>query len=95
MYRNKHYLTAVTTSSVPPVYTNSCHGTLRSVSLQAGASVIATIAIINGTGFQVRQERYMLVTWFKHTRTEPTFLYGYWLTWYNRGLIILTYKKMY
>lgn len=50
---NKQHLTASTTSSIPPVYTNSCLSTLRSISLQAGAGVIATIAIIFSTGFQI------------------------------------------
>lgn len=65
-----HYLTALAIGCIPPVNTDSCFSTRDSISLQAGAGVIATVALVSFTGLQIRDLRYMFVTWLKHTRRE-------------------------
>lgn len=65
-----HYLTALAVGCIPPVNTDSCFSTRDSISLQAGAGVIATVALVKFTGLQVREWRYMFVTRVKHTRRE-------------------------
>lgn len=65
-----HDLTALAVGCIPPVNTDSCFSTLDSISLQAGAGVIATVALVKFTGSQIRDWRYLFVTRFKHTRRE-------------------------
>lgn len=64
------HLTTLPSGSVPPVDTNSCSSTLDCISLQAGASVIVAIAVIDVTALLVRRWRHMFVTRQKHTGRE-------------------------
>lgn len=64
------FLTALAVGSVPPVNTDSCLSALDGVRLQAGAGVVAPIAMIEFTGLQIRYWRYMCVTRGKHARRE-------------------------